>query len=121
MYVYIYIYIYYECICTYVYVNDTTCHSLIVSMIQSMSTMRSMTLHATPATDCASQEARQKPLARRRASKAGRGVGECGPGGTTRFRERGSAPKRGRHCTVCVSTKCICAVAVLEGPDVPLP
>ena len=27
------------------------------------------------------------------------------------FRERGSAPKRGRHSTIVVSTKCIRAVA----------
>ena len=27
------------------------------------------------------------------------------------LRERGSAPKRGRHTTICFSTKCICAVA----------
>ena len=28
-------------------------------------------------------------------------------------REGGSAPKRGGHSTICVSTKCICAVAAL--------
>ena len=32
-------------------------------------------------------------------------------GGKPMLRERGSAPKRGRHSTISFSTKCICAVA----------
>ena len=93
IYIYIYIYIY-----TYIHIYTHNSQQLTVRKVRSGDFERSAW-----ADSCFVFWGAKWPRIR---------VGEILLSGGSKAREGGSAPKRGRHSTIFLSTKCICAVAV---------